>query len=58
MFWVLGSSFQDLGSLGFRVPALRFKYYSGVSLGIKIGQKPYIVWSVGPKALIYESLDP
>ena len=27
-------------------------------LGIKIiAQKPYIVWSLGPKALIYESLD-
>ena len=28
------------------------------TLGIKIAQKPYIVWSLGPKALIYESLDP
>ena len=28
------------------------------SLGIKIAQKPYIVWSLGPKALIYESLEP
>ena len=28
------------------------------ALGIKIAQKPYIVWSLGPKALIYESLDP
>ena len=27
------------------------------TLGIKIAQKPYIVWSLGPKALIYESLD-
>ena len=27
-------------------------------LGIKIAQTPYIVWSLGPKALIYESLDP
>ena len=26
-------------------------------LGIKTAQKPYIVWSLGPKALIYESLD-
>ena len=25
-------------------------------LGIKIAQKPNIVWSLGPKALIYESL--
>ena len=23
-----------------------------------MAQKPYIVWSVGPKALIYESLEP
>ena len=29
-----------------------------ITLGIKIAQKPYIVWSLGPKALIYESLDP
>ena len=29
-----------------------------LSLGIKTAQKPYIVWSLGPKALIYESLDP
>ena len=29
-----------------------------LSLGIKIAQKPYIVWSLGPKASIHESLDP
>ena len=29
-----------------------------LTLGIKIAQKPYMVWSLGPKALIYESLDP
>ena len=23
-----------------------------------LAQKPYIVWSLGPKALIYEALDP
>ena len=28
------------------------------ALGIKIAQKPYIVWSLGPKALTYESLGP
>ena len=28
------------------------------TLGIKIAQKPYIVWSLGRKALKYESLDP
>ena len=29
-----------------------------LSLRIKIAQKPYVVWPLGPKALIYESLDP
>ena len=29
-----------------------------LSLGIEISQKPYIVWSLGPTALIKESLDP
>ena len=28
------------------------------TLGIKIAQKPYVVWSLGPKALVYESLEP
>ena len=28
------------------------------NLGIKIAPKPYTVWSLGPQALIYESLDP
>ena len=28
------------------------------TLGSKMAQKPYIVWSLGPKALIYESFDP
>ena len=28
-----------------------------IALGINIAQKPYIVWSLGPTALIYESLD-
>ena len=27
------------------------------TLGIKTTQKPYIVWSLGPNASIYESLD-
>ena len=31
--------------------------YMDHTLGIKIAQKPYIVWSLGPTALIYESLD-
>ena len=30
---------------------------SYVTLGIKTAQRPYAVWSLGPKALIYESLD-
>ena len=33
-------------------------FITSLTLGIKIAQKPYIVWSLGPKALIYESLDP
>ena len=37
--------------------SLRYQQH-GVPLGIKIAQKPYIVWSLVPKALIYESLDP
>ena len=28
-----------------------------ITLGIKTAQKPYIVWSLGPKALMHESLD-
>ena len=28
------------------------------TLRLKIAQKPYIVWSLGPKALNYESLEP
>ena len=31
--------------------------YILLSLGIKTAQKPYIVWSLGPKPSIYESLD-
>ena len=27
-------------------------------LRLKIAQKPYIVWSLGPKAFKYESLEP
>ena len=37
---------------------LRLLPVSLLPLGIKIAQKPYIVWSLGPKALIYESLEP
>ena len=29
-----------------------------VSLRLKIAQKPFIVWSLGPKASYYESLEP
>ena len=27
-------------------------------IGIKIAQTPYVVWSLAPKSLIYESLEP
>ena len=30
----------------------------GFTLRLKVAQKPYIVWSLGPKALRYESLEP
>ena len=50
---IKSKSRQDLG---FRFRVLGFKIWGG-SLGIKTAQKPYIVWSLGPKALIYESLD-
>ena len=39
-------------------PEGSMSYIGAVTLEIKIAQKPYIVWSLGPKALIYESLDP
>ena len=29
-----------------------------LTLRLKIAQKPHIVWSLGPKALKYESLEP
>ena len=32
--------------------------YHILSLRLKIAQKPHIVWSLGPKALKYESLEP
>ena len=35
----------------------RFGFQSLKTLGIKTAQQPYIVGSLGPKALIYESLD-
>ena len=31
--------------------------FETLALGIGIAQKPYAVWSLGTKALIYESLD-
>ena len=36
--------------------AFNFLLFS-LTLGIKTAQKPYIVWSLGPKALKYEFLD-
>ena len=29
-----------------------------LTLRLKMAQKPYIIWSLGPKALKYESLEP
>ena len=29
-----------------------------LTLRLKMAQKPYIMWSLGPKALTYESLEP
>ena len=29
-----------------------------LSLGLKMAQNPYILWSLGPKALKYASLEP
>ena len=40
----LGRTKSDAGGLGF-----------GQTIKLKIAQKPYIVWSLGPKALNYES---
>ena len=31
---------------------------SRFTLRLKIAQKPYVVWFLGPKALTYESLEP
>ena len=31
---------------------------STITLRLKIAKRPYIVWSLGPKALRYESLEP
>ena len=40
-----------------RVQGVRVRIRVPLTLGIKIAQMPYIVWSLGPKALTYESLD-
>ena len=39
-------------------PELQILSFNTITLGIKIAQKPYIVRSLGAKALMYESLDP
>ena len=31
---------------------------ASLALRLKIAPKPYVVWSLGPKALTYESLEP
>ena len=69
----MGICFDFLISVcGFQLNPHRFRLYlyptkpsvgaasllSQKTLGIKIAQKPYRVWSLGPKALIYESLEP
>ena len=45
------------GFLQVTVPLRGFRVWGTLSLSIKIAQKPYIIGSLGPKALKYESLD-
>ena len=37
--------------------ALAINPSNTITLTLKIAQKPYIVWSLGPKAIKYESLE-
>ena len=48
------TTMETIGTVG---PACRFTVL-GLTLRLKRAQKPYIVWSLGPKALVYESLEP
>ena len=47
------ASFEAHSSRIRRRPFIRYE----ITLSIKIAQKPYIIGSLGPKALKYESLD-
>ena len=38
--------------------ARRQELANSLTLRLKIAQKPYVVWSLGPKALKHESLEP
>ena len=49
---VQGVRASGFGHVGLRYQGLKF------TLRLKVAQKPYIVWSLGPKALKYESLEP
>ena len=59
---ILGNShiYYQYGS---RRPKKNPSYYgfsgsNSITLGIKLAQKLYIQWSLGPKVSIYESLEP
>ena len=42
---------------GLYIPGITLKPKPSFTLSIKIAQKPYIIGSLGPKALKYESFD-
>ena len=46
----------DLWGWGFQL--MMRSEFQGLSLRLKTAQKPYIVWSLGPKAFQYEPLEP
>ena len=50
-----GSSSRNAQIL-FVAPALLLILTQTLALRLKLAQKPYIVWPLGPKALTYESL--
>ena len=47
-FWAQGWGVEDDSCSGCR----------SVALGLETAPKPYMMWSLGPKALKYESLEP
>ena len=66
-----GGAIEVSGRLGFRNCVFSFFFWGGgegggrrssasleVTLRLKMAQKPYMIWSLGPKALKYESLEP